>query len=159
MLYRPRLDCRSTRCAGSRRPRRWRVDALLALRRVNTIAILMLAAGMPMLLDCNQIPLRVDLSPGYSGMVTVSCTRTSIDPHRVTVDSTGHGEITPCPEHLVNLVIMRGGKSISAEGPISWDPTGDGIIVGFHFSSGPIYLFLARHAFVEHIFRDYDSKI
>jgi hypothetical protein len=52
------------------------VDVLLALRRVNTIAILMLAAGMPMLLDCKQMPLRVDLAPGYSGVVKVSCIST-----------------------------------------------------------------------------------
>jgi hypothetical protein len=111
------------------------VDVLLTLRQVNTIAILMLAAGMPMLLaGCKRKPLRVDLAAGYSGKVTVSCTQASIDPQRVTVDSTGNGEIAPCPDQSVNVVIMRGGKSISAEGPISWDSTGDGIVVGFHFS-------------------------
>jgi hypothetical protein len=102
---------------------------------MNTIYTLMLAAATLMLLaGCKQMSLRVDLPPGYGGMVTVSCTRASIDPHRVTVDSTGNGEIAPCPQQSVHLVIMRGGKSISAEGPISWDYTGDGIVVGFHFS-------------------------
>ena len=110
------------------------MDVLLALRRVNTIAILMLAAGMPMLLDCKQMPLRVDLAPGYSGVVKVSCTGASNDLHQVTVDSTGNGEIVRCPEQSVSLLIMRGGKSISPDGPIIWESTGDGITAGFHFS-------------------------
>jgi hypothetical protein len=108
---------------------------LLTLRRVNTIAILMLAARALMLLaGCKPIPLRVDLPPGYRGMVTISCTGASNSLRQMTVDSTGNGEIAPCPQQAVPLVIMRGGKSISAEGPISWDSTGDGIVVGFHFS-------------------------
>jgi hypothetical protein len=111
------------------------VEVSLALRRVNMIAILMLAAGMPMLLAaCKRIPLRVDLAPGYSGVVMISCTGASTDLHQVTVDSTGDAEIPGCPGRSVRLVIMRGGKSISPEGPVSWDSTGDGIVVGFHFS-------------------------
>jgi hypothetical protein len=94
----------------------------------------MLAAGMPMLLDCKQMPLRVDLAPGYSGMVEVSCTGASNNLDQVTVDSTGNGEITRCPKQSVDLAITRGGKSISPEGPIIWESTGDGITVGFHFS-------------------------
>jgi hypothetical protein len=76
----------------------------------------------------------VRIAPGYSGVVKVSCIGASNDLHQVTVDSTGNGEIARCSEQSVDLVIMRGGKSISAEGPISWDSTGDGITAGFHFS-------------------------
>jgi hypothetical protein len=50
------------------------------------------------------------------------------------VDSTGNGEIARCPEQSVRMVIMREGKSISPEGPIMWESTGDGITAGFHFS-------------------------
>ncbi len=111
------------------------MDVLLVLRRMDTIAMLALGAGMVMVLaGCQQIPLRVDLAPGYSGEVTLSCARASNAPHQVTVDSSGKGDIAPCPKQSVKLVIMRGGKSISAAGPISWDSTGDGIVVGFHFS-------------------------
>jgi hypothetical protein len=82
---------------------------LLTLRQVNTIAIPMLVAGLLRLLaGCKQVALRVDLTPGYSGMVSVSCTRARNDPHRVTVDSTGNREIAPCPEQSVSLKIMRG---------------------------------------------------
>jgi hypothetical protein len=111
------------------------VDVLWTLRLLLAIAILTPVVCMPMLLaGCRQIPLRVDLVPGYSGMVTVACTLASNRTDGVTVDATGYGQIARCPKRSVVLVIMRGGKSISSEGPINWDSTGDGITVGFHFS-------------------------
>jgi hypothetical protein len=110
---------------------------LPTLKRVNTIAMLSLAAGIPMLLaGCKgkPVPVPVDLAPGYSGPVVITCALSRNDFHRITVDSTGHGQMAPCPQHPVDLVIERDGKPISSVGPISWDSTGDGITVGFHFS-------------------------
>jgi hypothetical protein len=78
--------------------------------------------------------LRIDLAPGFSGPVKIGCGAANSDLHTIPINSTGQTDGASCPRHQVDLLIMRDGKRIFADGPIKWDYTGDGIAVGIHFT-------------------------
>jgi hypothetical protein len=76
---------------------------------------------------CKSEPWRVNIAPGYSGHVTISCRPSSGIPQAIVVDSTGHVENATCPIHRTELLIIRDGKAVSTEDSIKWETTGDGI--------------------------------
>jgi hypothetical protein len=88
------------------------------------------------LTGCKGKPLRVNLAPGYKGAVTIVCGSDNDGSQAITVDTTGRIESAPCPRHRTDLLIMRDGKTISAEGEIKWESTGDGIPVSIQFTIG-----------------------
>jgi hypothetical protein len=98
--------------------------------------VALVLAIMFVLTGCKGKPLRVNLAPGYKGAVTIVCGSYSDDSQTITVDATGRVENAPCSLHRTELLIMRDGKTISAEGEIKWDSTGDGIPVSIQFTIG-----------------------
>jgi len=100
-----------------------------------SLAALVLAIVF-VLTGCKGKPLRVNIAHGYSGVVTIVCGSDTDDPQTITVDSTGRIENAPCPRHRPELLIMRDGKTISAEGPINWESAGDGNLVSIQFTIG-----------------------
>jgi hypothetical protein len=86
------------------------------------------------LAGCKERPVRVEIAPGYSGPVMIGCGSMSNDFETIIVDSTGQAESPRCPTHRVDLLIVRDGKRIFAEGPIKWESTGDKIPVSIQFT-------------------------
>jgi hypothetical protein len=100
--------------------------------KVSQVAIV--AAIALVTVGCKGGPLRVYVPSRYSGPVTISCGSTSDEDYdAIIVGTTGQVKGANCPSRQVDVQITRDGKSISADGQIVWDTTGDGLLVGIHF--------------------------
>ena len=99
----------------------------MRLRAVLTVvSALMLSA-------CKSKPLVVEVPAAFSGDVEINCGSSSANALSITVDFTGRVDGAVCPQHKVDLRIMRDGKSVEPTGNVVWETSGDGILVGIRF--------------------------
>jgi hypothetical protein len=96
-------------------------------------ALLVLAVVLA--LGCKaKKPLLVNVAPGFSGVVTITCDSNSDDFQTITIDSAGRNSIGTCPAQQTELVVVRDGKAVPPEGLVTWESTGDGVPVSIQFT-------------------------
>ncbi len=91
------------------------------------------ACMLPVVASCKATPFNVELAPGFTGQVTITCDATGSAFQSVKADASGHAEAPVCPVSPTDIVVTRDGKKIATDGPLSWMTTGDGIPVGVKF--------------------------
>jgi hypothetical protein len=94
-----------------------------------------LVLAIVLALGCKEEkPLLVNVAPGYSGAVTISCVSYGDDLQTITIDSSGRDSSGACPVRRTELLVMRNGKAIPTDGPVNWESTGDGFPVNIQFT-------------------------
>lgn len=90
------------------------------------------AALLAAVIGCSH-PLQVEVPPGYTGKVTVFCSRLAEDNGPIRVGADGFAQKAVCPRSRQALTVLRGGQAIRPVGEPQWSTTGDGIVLGIEF--------------------------
>ena len=77
-------------------------------------------------------PQEIDLTPGYTGKVTVLCDRFSDDSRPIQVDADGIARKATCPRSREPITVVRDGKAMQTI-DARWSTTGDGIVLAIDF--------------------------
>jgi hypothetical protein len=98
------------------------------------VLLFVAACMLPVVASCKSNPLRVELSSGFTGQVTISCHATGSTLTSVAVNAQGSAEAATCPSNPVDIMVVRDGKRIAVDGAAIWETTGDGLPVGIKFT-------------------------
>jgi hypothetical protein len=102
--------------------------------RTVLLALSLTACAVTIAMGCKQ-SVHIELAPSYTGPVNIVCDAVADTTRTIIIDSAGNGEAHSCPPRGAELVFLRDGKPFTPDGPVLWQTTGDGIVVGIHFNA------------------------